>query len=323
MYIGKLATEDLNQLVLSKIKNHRSTTKMGPGVGLDVAYLQFGEKLMAVASDPITGAGKNIGSLALLIACNDISAGGGEPLAVMITMLLPPHIKKEEIAEIMEDAQTMATKLNVDILGGHTEVTTAVNRVVLSLTALGRVERPLKGIQENDAIVMTKSLGLEGVSIIVAEKEEIRAHLTKEEIEDAQQMGQQLSIAKEARIGLDHGVNFMHDITEGGLVGALSEMCFESNLGFFVDSKKVPIHDVTHKVSDFYDIDPFQLISSGSLLMTLPKEEVEGLLQELSAKGIEASHIGEFRTDQRKILRFDQDVEVEMKAGDELYKVMG
>ena len=110
MYLGKLTTEDLNNLVLSKIKNHRDTTLMGPGVGLDVAYLDFGGQLMAVASDPITGAGKNIGSLALLIACNDISAGGGEPLAVMITMLLPPEITKEEIAEIMEDAQAMDTE---------------------------------------------------------------------------------------------------------------------------------------------------------------------------------------------------------------------
>lgn len=323
MYVGKLTTEDLHRLVLSKIKNHRSTTKMGPGVGLDVAYLQFGEELMAVASDPITGAGVNIGSLAILIACNDISAGGGEPLAVMITMLLPADIKEEEISGIMEQAQAMATKLDVDILGGHTEITTAVNRVVLSLTAIGRVKKPLLGIQAGDAILMTKSLGLEGVSIIVAEKEEIRAHLTPEEIEDAEKMGQQLSIAQEARIGLAHGVNFMHDITEGGLVGALTEMCFESELGFIVDAAKVPVHDVTKKVAAFYDLDAYQLISSGSLLMTLPREEVEGLLIELKAKGIEASHIGEFTRDQKKIIRFDEDIEVEPKAGDELYKVMG
>ncbi|NLY37518.1 MAG: hypothetical protein GX046_09855 [Tissierellia bacterium] len=323
MYVGKLTTEDLHRLVLSKIKNHRPTTKMGPGVGLDVAYLQFGDELMAVASDPITGAGINIGSLAVLIACNDISAGGGEPLAVMITMLLPPQIKEEEISGIMEQAQDMATKLNVDILGGHTEITSAVNRVVLSLTAIGRVQKPLEGIKAGDAIVMTKSLGLEGVSIIVAEKEEIRAHLSLAEIDDARKMGQQLSIAKEARIGLKYGVHFMHDITEGGLVGALTEMCYESDLGFLVDASRVPIHDVTKKVASFYDLDPYQLISSGSLLMTLSKEKVEALLKELHAQGIEASHIGEFRLDQRKILRFDEDIEVEPKAGDELYKVMG
>lgn len=323
MYIGKLTTEDLHRLVLSKIKNHRPTTKMGPGVGLDVAYLDFGGELMAVASDPITGAVQNIGSLAMRIACNDISAGGGEPLAVMMTMLLPPHITEEEIEQIMEDAQNMATSLDVDILGGHTEITTAVNRVILSLTAIGRVKAPLKGIMAGDAIVMTKSLGLEGVAIIVAEKEEIRSRLREEEIEDARKMGEQLSIAKEARIGLAHGVHFMHDITEGGLIGALTEMCYESDMGFFVDTSKVSIHDVTKKVTDFYDLDPYQLISSGSLLLTLPEDRVEGLLQDLAAQGIEAAHIGAFREDKKKILRFDEDIEVVPKAGDELYRVMG
>ena len=227
MYLGKLTTEDLEELVLSKINNHKESTILGPGLGLDVAYLDFGGQLMAVASDPITGAGKNIGSLAMVIACNDISAGGGDPLAVMMTMLLPPHISREEIAQIMEEAQATATELDVDILGGHTEITTAVNRVVLSLTALGRVEKPLRGVQPGDSIVMTKSLGLEGISIIVAEKEEIRSQLSEEEIEDAEKMGRQLSISMEARIGRSHGVHFMHDITEGGLIEIGRASCRE------------------------------------------------------------------------------------------------
>lgn len=323
MYLGKLTTEDLNRLVLSKIKNHRSTTKVGPGVGLDVAYLDFDGQLMAVASDPITGAGKNLGSLAMLIACNDISAGGGDPLAVMLTMLLPAHIKEEEIAEIMEDAQAMATKLDVDILGGHTEITTAVTRTVLSITAIGRVEKALKGIQAGDSIVMTKSLGLEGASIIVAEKDEIKAHLSQEEIEDARKMGELLSIAKEARVGRKHNVNFMHDITEGGLIGALSEMCFGDSWGFIVEENKVNIHEVTKKVADFYKLDPYQLISSGSLLLTLPEEGVEDLIKDLAKEGIEAAHIGRFTQDGKKILRSDTDKEVDPQAGDELYRVMG
>lgn len=323
MYLGKLTTEDLNDLVLSKIKNHRETTLMGPGVGLDVAYLDFGGQLMAVASDPITGAAKNIGSLAVLIACNDISAGGGEPMAVMITMLLPPEITKSEIAEIMEDAQAMATELDVDILGGHTEITSAVNRVVLSLTAIGRVQRPLVGIKSGDAIVMTKSLGLEGVSIIVAEKEEVRAHLSEEEILDAEEMGGLLSISKEAKIGLKHDVHFMHDITEGGLIGALTEMSHDSDMGFIVWADRVKIHDVTRKVADFYGLDLYQLISSGSLLLTLPEERVTGLIKDLEEAGIEAAHIGSFTEGKRKILRTDRDTEVTPQAGDELYKVMG
>lgn len=323
MYIGKLKSEDLERLVLSKIRNTRTSSLKGPGIGLDVAYLEFGGEIIAISSDPITGASKGIGSLALRVACNDVSAGGAEPMIAVMTLLLPPSITEEEIEEIMEDAQRMATELKVDILGGHTEITSAVTRVVISTTVLGKVEKPLIGIQAGDAIVMTKSLGLEGTSIIVGEKEEVREILTEEELLDAEKMGDLLSIAKEAEIGLRHDVHSMHDITEGGLVGALCEMVFENGMGFYIDTSQVTIHSVTKKVADYYKIDPFHLISSGSLLLTLPEHGVEALLEELDRNGIEASWIGSFREDPRKILLFDEEVEVEPKDGDELYQVMG
>ena len=158
MYIGKLKTEDLEHLVLSKIRNTRTSSLKGPGVGLDVAYLEFGGEIIAISSDPITGASKGIGSLALRVACNDVSAGGAEPMIAVMTLLLPPSITEEEIEEIMEDAQKMATELKVDILGGHTEITSAVTRVVISTTVLGKVEKPLIGIQEGNAIALTEAM---------------------------------------------------------------------------------------------------------------------------------------------------------------------
>ena len=48
----------------------------------------------------------------------------------------------------MEEVHQAAKALNVSILGGHTEVTSAVRRTVLSVTAVGKVpkgeDRPLK-----------------------------------------------------------------------------------------------------------------------------------------------------------------------------------
>ena len=43
-----------------------------------------------VSSDPITGTEKNIGKLCVNICLNDIAAAGAEPVAIMVTCLIPP-----------------------------------------------------------------------------------------------------------------------------------------------------------------------------------------------------------------------------------------
>ena len=91
----------------------------------------------------------------------------------------------------------------------------------------------------------------------------------------------------------------MHDITEGGVIGALWELAEASNLGFKVYSDKMPISDITLKICERLSIDPLKFISSGSMVITAVNGN--GLVEKLNSEGIQATIIGKI-TEVRGIL---------------------
>ena len=131
MKIGKLTNEQLQALVIDKLKVGRREVVLGAGIGEDCAVLDFADNLCVISTDPITGASEDAGSLAVHISANDVSAAGGEPVAMLVTMLIPPSATMEQLERVTDALCTQAGRLNIDIVGGHTEITDAVNRVVL------------------------------------------------------------------------------------------------------------------------------------------------------------------------------------------------
>src|SRR5690606_9176083 len=126
-----------------------------------------------LSTDPITGTTKDIGRLAIHISCNDVSTSGAEPIAVLMTILCPPGTSEKELEQIMKDASEAAAEVNVEIIGGHTEVTDSVNKVVVSTTVIGKQLKcklqNYENIKVGDKVVITKYIGIEGTSIISKE----------------------------------------------------------------------------------------------------------------------------------------------------------
>ena len=80
LQIGKYS-EILQNKILPFSGAARAEVLIGPKFGEDCAVLEPGEYLLALASDPITGASSKLGKLAVHISCNDIAATGAEPVA--------------------------------------------------------------------------------------------------------------------------------------------------------------------------------------------------------------------------------------------------
>ena len=304
MKVGKLNWEDLKQIIDDNKSVVRDDVRIRSGIGEDCSVINFGEYECIVSTDPITGADRNIGKLAVHINCNDISSCGVEPVGILVTILVPPTATLMDIKNIMKEIDEETKKMNVEILGGHTEVTEAVNRIVVSCTAIGKGRAKAavatSGAKLGDHIIVTKSLCLEGTSIVVNDYlHKVEDVLTQREIEIAKDYINSISVVKEGRIAGEFGVNSMHDITEGGVVGALWELAEASNLGFKVYNDKMPISDITLKVCERLNIDPLKFISSGSMVITCANGEE--LVDKLNSGGIEATIIGEI-TEARGIL---------------------
>lgn len=298
MKLGKLTNEQLKEFIIDRLQTNRSEVIIGSGIGIDSAVLQLGGDYCTISTDPITAASKNAGKLAVHVSANDIAASGAEPFAVLVTLLVPPHSSLEEIGILMQDIFEEANALAIDVVGGHTEVTDAVNKPIISITALGRTDKVLsyENIQVGDALLLTKELGIEGALILGEDyKDRIAGVLNAEEAAALAGLKEQLSVLPEAKIAKEQGAIAMHDITEGGIYGAAYEMAEAAGLGLFLEKNELRLNPLAKKLTKHLGIDPYRLISSGSMLIACQADDAKGMLNALHAANITATQIGVFQ----------------------------
>lgn len=303
--VGKLDSDLLKEIVFGKITYRSEDVRTRPGIGEDCALIDFGEYDCVMSTDPISSTVSDIGRLAIHITCNDIASNGVQPLGIMLACMLPEGTTDDEVEKIMEQAGTTAAEVGVEIIGGHTEITPTVKQPLIVSTAIGKApagtSQSGNDMVPGDFIMMTKAVGLEGTGIIACDhEEEIRAVLkedgsrlvTDEEIERAKSFLNLVSVVPEGVAAGKVGTHGMHDITEGGILGAVWEMCQISHTGAEVWEDAIPMHPETEKICSLYDVDPLRLISSGSMIIIVPKEKRKAMEETMKSASVDASIIG-------------------------------
>lgn len=327
MKVGKVPENVLKRSVIKQLHYRRDEVIVGPGIGEDCAALALEpDEMVVMSTDPITGTTKDIGKLAIQITANDLASAGAEPIGVLLTILLPDGTREIALKRIMEQMELACRDAKMQILGGHTEVTKVVNQPVVSVTGVAKAKKgqlvTTAGARPGMDIVVTKWIGLEGTTILSKEKEaELKEHFPEEFVDTAISFEQYLSVIPEAAVAVKSGVGAMHDVTEGGIFGALWEMAEASDVGLEIDLKKIPIRQETIEVCEYFDVNPYGLISSGSMLMAA--EDGEKLVERLARAGIPASVVGKaVAGNDRVILRDGERRFLEPPKTDELYKVL-
>ena len=326
MNIGKVPEAVLKRSIIRQIKTKRDEIIMGAAVGEDCAAIQLKEgEVFVMSTDPITGTSHEIGALAIHVTANDIASSGAEVIGVMLSVLLPEGTQESELKEVMKQVEETCHSLNIQTIGGHTEVTRVVNQPVITVTGIGKIVKDALvttgGARPGDDVIVTKWIGLEGTSIIAREKEaELLKRFSTPFVETAAGFIQYLSVVPEAAVAVRHGVTAMHDVTEGGIFGALWEVAEASGVGLSIDLKCIPVRQETIEVCEFFGLNPYQLISSGSMLITAPNGH--DLVRKLGEEGINASVIGKVTEGNDRILINEDEVRyLEPPKSDELYKV--
>ena len=327
MEIGKVPNSILESLILNKLKNNRKDVLLRPGIGEDCSAVEFGGYACVLSCDPITGTALEIGRLAVNISCNDIASCGVEPIGLLVALLCPPGTTEADIGQVMGQLTKTAEEINVDILGGHTEITSAVTRFVITCTAVGRCLKDrlitTAGAQMGDSLVLTKHAGLEGTSIIAHEKQkELTDALGEEIVNEAKGYMNNLSVVKEGLAAAGFGVNAMHDVTEGGILGAVWEICEASGHGAEIIIDNIPVTMSTRMICEYYGISPYKLISSGCMLISAA--DGEGLVKHLAHAGVQAAVIGRLngKKEDRMMIAGGKAQLIPQPESDEIYKVV-
>ncbi len=271
------------------------------GVGEDVVVLDVdGQTTLVAHGDPITLTGERLGHFAALVNANDIATAGADPRWLLTTVLLPPGTTPSEALHLLDDVAGAAAAAGAPVVGGHTEVTDAVTRPVVSVTALGTVPREQlrdkRGIRTGDRLVLTKALAVEGTAILATEATARLRELGMDEgeLDRCRALLPLMSIVPEARLAAGFaGVHAMHDVTEGGLATAVRELAHAGGHDILVDADAVPVLSETARVCALLGADPRGLIASGSLLVCCDPGETGALTGSLEQAGVRATVIGE------------------------------
>jgi hydrogenase maturation factor len=297
---GKLPNDLLREFLNQFIFNDPSII-INPGVGEDTAAVDVGpEEVLVLKSDPITFATDSIGQYAVLINANDIATSGAKPRWLLTTLLFPSGVTPSEIGKVIDELKVFCRKWDITLCGGHTEITDAVTRPVVTGMMAGTVTRShlidKRNMATGDRVLLTKGVAVEGTAIIAREFGDRLKSLgmNESEIDAGRKFLANISIIAEAQIAAaSEATSAMHDVTEGGLATALEELGAAGGHRIKIDMDKIPIYAQTRKICQLLDIDPLGLIGSGSLLICCREAAYENLMAAIGKAGIDVTCIGE------------------------------
>ncbi len=323
---GKISENVLKRSVLRKIKTHREEVINGAGIGKDCAILAHADGMETVLSTtPVSAPLAELSRYAIPMALNNVAVAGAEPIGVLLTILLPEETQEPELAQLMEQAEEICSGQQVEILGGHTEVTPVVREPVMTVTGIGQRKhiQPgcLSGIAPGQDIVISKWIGLEGTARIAKRyRDELRQRFPMRMIEDAADYDRYLSVIPEAATAVKSGVCGMHDVSRGGIFAALWEMASGAGVGLHVDFKKLPVRQETIEICEYFALNPYELLSGGCLIMTA--QDGEKLVVELTGAGIPAVIVGKTTDSNDRVLYNGEEKRfLDMPKTDQIYHI--
>lgn len=273
---------------------------IGPALGEDACALEARGEVLVASTDPITFTSENLGYYAVNINANDVATMGARPRWFLAALLLPEGSDGRQVGRMFDDLASACRAIGVSLVGGHTEVTSAVARPLMVGTMLGTVARRKlvrpERAREGDAVLLTKRLAIEGTAIIARERRRRVARILG--VRGAARARSMLfkpgiSVLEEAMAAVGAApVHAMHDPTEGGFISGVRELALVTGRGVEICEDRVPVYEETREVCRDFGLNPLGLIASGALLIVASRRSAGRIRAAIRRKHIECVQIG-------------------------------
>ena len=259
------------------------------------------DMLSSMCCGTVMGAFDLTPEMIIASSVNSMAAAGGICTGIQTGIVFPSSWPEEKLKVLCEKTARFASANMLAVTGGHTQISGAVSRPVLSVTGTG-VPIPAgetaasSGIGQQiglrrggtpgeplcrGTLYMSGYAGWAGTSLLVKEgSEAFKNRFPARMLREAEHFEDSLLISAPARCAWENGAAGMHDISQGGVFGALWEMSEYTGCGFTVDLRKIPIRQETIEICEWYDLNPYQLFGQGAMLFwTDCEEQVEAALR--------------------------------------------
>jgi len=170
-------------------------------------------------------------------------------------------------------------------------------------------------------LVMTKWIAMEATAQLVCDRrEELLRRFPAAFLRTAENLKNQISVTEDACIVTRLGAEEIYPLGEGGVFTALWRLAERLEAGMEADLRKIPVRQETIEVCEYFDINPYNVRSAGSLLAAA--HEGAALAEALTRENIPAVVIGRLTDGNDRILWNDGNKRfLDRPQRDEMYKV--
>jgi len=306
---GKINSNLFRNILRPQRGRDRAEVIQGPAFGVDTAVIDLGDgKGLATSSDPLSlipSLGlKESAWLSVHLLANDMATTGFAPQFAQFVLNLSPDLPLEQFKEYWKHIHHCCQDIGVAITGGHTaqvpgqESTTPGGGTMFLQAPLDDIITS-DGAKPGNKIIVTKESALVSSAILAMSfPETVKNNCGKEIYERACDNFYRTSSLDEALAASqvlkpNSELTAMHDVTEGGLLGGISEMAEASGCGFRVYDDLLPAGEVAPEITDAFDIDHRLCVGAGSMIMAVKQGKEEQLTGHLQDQGIPAVVVGE------------------------------
>lgn len=306
--LGKIDPHVFEQFITNKCGFNREEVSIGPEFGVDVSIVDLpGSMTMAMTSDPLTlipSLGLEESAwLSVQLMANDMATTGYAPMYGQFVLNLPGNFSKSDFQTYWDYIHRFCSKIGIAITGGHTGFIEGQNSTIAgggTFISIAPKNNMLvsKYAKPGDAILVTKSCAISSTAILaMCFPETVTNKLGSEMQQQACATFYQTSSLEDAlaAVGQNRGYNdvtAMHDVTEGGVLGAIYELATASNNGAFIYNDKLPIGILQNEVCKLFSLDPRYCIGAGSMIITCKQGSAQKVIERLAKENISCSEVG-------------------------------
>ena len=305
---GKATAELFEQVILRRLGRRDPDVLVGPRHGVDVGVVRVADGVaMALTADPIfivpAYGWERAAWFAVHILASD-AATSGLPLRWMaVDLNLPPEISDADLTSLWDAFHRACDDLGIAVVTGHTARYDGCSwpmvggAVCMASGPEDRFVTPTMA-RPGDRVVVTKGAAIEATALFAATfPDRLAAGVGVDVVRAADALFGSMTVVPEATVargfGLrDAGVTSMHDATEGGVLGGLTEVASASGVGMRIDLAAIPVPPAVRAVCDHVGIDPYISISEGTLLATVVPSRADAYVTALADAGIDAAVVG-------------------------------
>lgn len=326
MNYGRLTEHIYERSVTKTIKNssvRNSKFYDGAGLGADCAIMPYtGNEALVSGQASAFGRDDNVAVRALIAAANNVTAKSEVLDAyAVLNLTVPAGYREIKVRRIMEQAAFGAEMLCTPVLSADVSVLPYVSEPIVKCMVSGRLGKYKRRFAEADEdIVMTKWLGLEGTAVIAGKSfDALSSRYPDDIVSEAHSFTKYLSTAPEAATAVKSDAGSMCVVREGGIFGALWSLAADNGVGLVADLKSIPVRQETIEVCEFFDLNPYELLAGGSLLITT--KNGNELVERLQEQNIPAAVIGKICEGNDRIIRHGEETRfLEPAKGDEIFR---